>query len=272
LWSPVDLSARSGEEKSKLGGDAWRSSGASARALLRRSLTATFTRRQPMRKITLAAAAAAVLLTPLSAPAHVTLQPRQAPADSFVRLNVRVPNERDNASTRKVHVQFPPGVLALSYEPVDGWRIAVTKRKLDQPAELHGEPVTEEIDEVSFTAQHGATIRPGQFRDFGLSLRTPAKPNRALTFKALQTYSGGEVVRWIGPPDSEEPAAQVRLIAAAQEGQAPDGPPTASAVPAAAATDDDGPSTALVIVALVVGGLGLLAGLGALLSARRASR
>lgn len=46
--------------------------------------------------------------------AHVTLQPKRAPADCFVRLNVRVPNERDNASTKKVRVQFPPGVLAPS--------------------------------------------------------------------------------------------------------------------------------------------------------------
>jgi periplasmic copper chaperone A len=225
-----------------------------------------------MQKMILAAAAAAVLLMAVSASAHVTLQPKQAPADSFVRLNVRVPNERDNARTRKVQVQFPPGVLALSYEPVDGWQIAVTKRKLDRPAELHGDPVDEEIDEVSFTAQKGASIRPGQFRDFGLSLRTPAKPNRALTFKALQTYSGGEVVRWIGLPDSEEPAAQVQLISAAQAEQAQDSAATASAVRTAAATNEDGPSTALVIAALVMGGLGLLAGLGALLSVRRASR
>lgn len=225
-----------------------------------------------MRKITLAAVAAVVLLVPPSAAAHVTLQPKEAPADSFVRLDVRVPNERDNASTKKVRVQFPPGVLALSYEPVEGWQIAVKKRKLDQPAELHGEPVNEEIDEVSFSAKKGAAVRPGQFRDFGLSLRTPAKPNTTLTFKALQTYSGGEVVRWIGPPKSEEPAPQVQLIAAAEEGRGQDGAPTASAVSGAAKSDDDGPSTALVIVALVVGGLGLLAGVAALLAARRARR
>lgn len=222
------------------------------------------------KRLIVVAVAAGALLTAGPAHAHVTLQPKEAPADSFVRLNVRVPNERDNARTEKVRVQFPPGVLALSYEPVDGWDIEVTKRKLDQPAELHGEPVNEEVGEVSFTAQDGEAIRPGQFRDFGLSLRTPAKPNSTLTFKALQTYSNGEVVRWIGPPDSEEPAAQVQLIPAAQEGQGHGGAQASSAVPAAAVTEDDGPSTALVVVALVLGGLGLLAGLGGLLTARRA--
>ena len=35
-----------------------------------------------------------------------------------------------------------------------------------------------------------------------------------LTFKALQTYEDGEVVRWIGPEDADEPAPVVTLTAA----------------------------------------------------------
>ena len=220
-----------------------------------------------MRKRLILAVAAGALLAAGPAQAHVTLQPREAPADSFARLNVRVPNERDRASTEKVRLQFPPGFLAISYEPVDGWEIDVKTRKLDQPAELFGERVTEEVDEVSLTAQDGEAIRPGQFRDFGLSLRIPDTPNRTLTFKALQTYSNGEVVRWIGPPDSDEPAPQVRLIAAPEQAGSAQ---ASSAAPAAAVTEDDDPSMALVIVALALGGLGVLAGLAGLLTARRA--
>ena len=123
------------------------------------------------------------------------------------------------------------------------------------------------MDEVSLTAQDGEAIRPGQFRDFGLSLRIPDTPNRTLTFKALQTYSNGEVVRWIGPPDSDEPAPQVRLIAAPEQAGSAQ---ASSAAPAAAVTEDDDPSMALVIVALALGGLGVLARLAGLLTARRA--
>jgi uncharacterized protein YcnI len=221
-----------------------------------------------MRRITIAGVAAVSLALAGPAQAHVTLQPKQAPADSFTRLNVRVPNESDRESTEKVRVQFPPGFHAVRYEPVKGWRIRVKKRDLDEPVELHGEQISEEVAEVSFAAQDGEEIGPGEFRDFGLSLRIPDKPNDTLTFKALQTYSDGEVVRWIGPPDSDEPAAQVEIIAAPQSGTE-----TAAAVPAAAVTEDDsGPSTGLVIAAIVVGGLGLLAGLVGLLTARRARR
>ena len=34
----------------------------------------------------------------------------------------------------------------------------------------------------------------------------PDEPGTSLTFKALQTYDDGEVVRWIGAPDADEPA------------------------------------------------------------------
>ena len=47
---------------------------------------------------------------------------------------------------------------------------------------------------------------------FPLSIRIPdGSKGTVLTFKALQTYRGGEVVRWIGKPDSEAPAPQVIL-------------------------------------------------------------
>ncbi|MGH2839183.1 MAG: YcnI family protein [Thermoleophilaceae bacterium] len=214
----------------------------------------------------IAPAAVAVGLLGVAAPAmaHVTLQPTEAPADGFTRLNVRVPNERDEASTTKVRVQFPPGFYSISYEPVAGWNVDVKMRKLDQPAELFGEKVNEEVDEVSISTS-GAGIAPGQFRDFGLSAKMPNEPGKALTFKALQTYTGGEVVRWIGPPDADEPAPQVTLTAAEE---------VEAAAPAAAAEeaedDDDGPSTGLVVVALILGALGLTAGIAGLMAARRA--
>ena len=95
----------------------------------------------------------------------------------------------------------------------------------------------------------------------------PNEPGKALTFKALQTYTGGEVVRWIGPPDAEEPAPQVTLTAAEEEEAGSGHTTEAAAEPAAAEAsdddgedDDDGPSTGLVIVALILGALGLAAG------------
>jgi hypothetical protein len=35
-----------------------------------------------------------------------------------------------------------------------------------------------------------------------------------LTFKVLQVYSNGEIVRWIGPPGAATPAPQVKIVSA----------------------------------------------------------
>src|SRR5918994_575070 len=113
----------------------------------------------------LASATAALLVLAPLASAHVTLQPEEIPAGGFTRLDVRIPTERDDASTTKVEVQFT----------------------------ANGE---------------AAGIGPGEFQDFGLSLSVPDKAGSTLTFKAVQTYSSGEVVRWIGSPHSEQPPPQ----------------------------------------------------------------
>lgn len=224
-----------------------------------------------MKRIALAAAAAAVCLAP-AAEAHVTMQPREAAAGGFTRLNVRVPNERDNAGTTKVEVQFPEGFASVSYEPAPGWDIAVKTVKLDEPIEGENGEITERVDTVTFTAEDDENaIAPGQFRDFGLSLRMPdGKAGDKITFKAIQTYENGEVVRWIGPDDADEPAPIVTLTAAGGGHGA--APATVSPVSTNAADADEavgGDSNTLSVVALIVGGLGLLLGVYGVLSGRR---
>jgi len=230
-----------------------------------------------MNRTTIAAtlALAATLAVPAAAGAHVTLQPPEAPAGGFVRLDVRVPSERDDAPTRKIVVQLPAGFAAARYEPVPGWNIAVAMRKLATPVTSEGETQTEEVDTITFAAGRGADgIEPGQFQDFGISVRMPERAaGTKLTFKALQTYAGGEIVRWIGGPDADEPAPQVTLTAAADETAAAHGngaQPTAVAATNEGDQEDDGDGDGLAVTALIVGGLGLLAGLAALLTARRA--
>jgi len=216
-----------------------------------------------MIKRTAVLAATAALLAPAAASAHVTLQPDSAPAGGFTRLDVRVPNERDDKGTTKVEVQFPSGFEHASYEPAAGWDVEVARKG-------------DFVDTITWTAaSEQDAIAPGQFRDFGLSVGVPeGEPGDALTFKALQTYAGGEVVRWIGPADGESPAPQVTLTEAEGEGgaahaaeeEAAAAPASTPAQPAA----DDGGSDTLAIVALAVGALGLLAGATGLALARRA--
>lgn len=215
---------------------------------------------------------AALTIPATTAYGHVTLQPKTATPGSYTVENVRVPNETDDANTIKVDVRFPPGFTFVSTQRVAGWRVKVTKKKLAVPIKTDDGEITEAIDRVTWTAEDpDAEITPGAFQDFPISVLVPGKVGQALTFKALQTYDDGEVVRWIGGPDSDNPAPQVKLVedpSAAGAGHAPTAP---TAVPdardSAGEEADDGDG--LTLAALLVGGLGVLLGGAALLTGRR---
>jgi periplasmic copper chaperone A len=232
-----------------------------------------------------ALAALTVLALPAAAGAHVTVVPSSAPAGAYAVFDVRVPNERDDAATTKVELKLPPGFLTASFQPVPGWRAQVVKERLSRPIETENGPISEQAGRIVFSGDGSAAgrIPPGAFQDFPISVKLPDRAGETLTFKALQTYDDGEVVRWIGAPGADEPAPQVTLTAAAGEGDgagaghdggeepAPAADPAAASAPASAnAGDDDGGSSdGLAIAGLVAGVAGLLAGVAALLAVRR---
>lgn len=203
------------------------------------------------RTFALGCAAAALVLAP-AAGAHVTLNPDAITANSFARFAIRVPNERGNATTTKLTVKLPDGLVFVSFQPKPGWRRTVTMRKLAKPVAVEGEQVTEQVGSVTWT---GGKIGPGEFDEFGMSAKVPDAVGTKLTFPAVQTYSNGEVVRWIGPPDAEEPAPQVTLEARE---------PEATALPRPAGTEDEDADDGRANLALGLGAAGLIAGLAAL--------
>jgi uncharacterized protein YcnI len=164
---------------------------------------------------TLAALTAAVALAaPAAAAAHVTVDPAEAAPGSFSVMTVRVPNERDDKGTRRVELRLPDGVYFLSYKKVPGWRIRVTKERLEEPRDLGEFSVDERFTRVTFTAGPRGIIRPGQFEEFPLSIRVPdGRRGDVLVFPAVQTYQGGERVRWTGAADADLPAPRVTLTA-----------------------------------------------------------
>jgi uncharacterized protein YcnI len=229
-----------------------------------------------MLKTTFLAATTLALVVPAAAQAHVTVQPNTAAAGAFTRLDVRVPNERDDATTTKIAVQFPAGFADASYEANPNWTVKVTKKKLATPVKTDDGEVTEGVDTITWTAKSSAdAIPPGAFEDFGLSVQVPGKAGDTLTFKALQTYSDKQVVRWIGDEGSDTPAPTVSVTAAAADAPAAAATPAATqavATPSAtpASSNDGGSGNGLAIVALIVGALGLIAGVFGVMSGRRA--
>ncbi|GGX79123.1 YcnI family copper-binding membrane protein [Streptomyces fructofermentans] len=170
----------------------------------------------------LAATAALALSGP--AFAHVSVQPEGTAAKGgYATVNFKVPNERDNASTTKLEVNFPADhpLASVMPQPVAGWTVKVTKSKLDKPLDLHGRKIDEAVTKVTWTAD-GKGIQPGFFQKFPLSLGALPEDTDELVFKAIQTYSNKEVVRWIETQEKgeEEPEAPAPVLAltAAEEG------------------------------------------------------
>jgi len=168
------------------------------------------------RILVLAATLTTVAIAAPAADAHVTLNPRTATANSFARLDVRVPNERDDASTKTIVVTFPDGFYSVSVNRVWGWTAKVTMKPLATPIPTEDGNITERVSKVTWRANSRADwITPSMFEEFGLSMRIPNTPGRALAFSSTQTYSNKEVVRWMGAAGSETPAPTVTVAAAA---------------------------------------------------------
>jgi uncharacterized protein len=220
----------------------------------------------------LVVACVAALAVPAIAQAHVTLHPNSVPAGAFTVLDIRVPNEESDANTTKLVVQMPPGFTDVLTQEVPGWTAHVATRKLAKPVKTEDGLATEEVSRIAWS---GGSIPPGQFQEFPISVQIPDKPGSALTFKALQTYDNGKVVRWIGSPSSETPAPDVDVTASG--GVIQDVTEGGESGPNAAAASETGPTTSsgsssndtLAIIALIVGALGLGAGGAALYRARR---
>jgi uncharacterized protein YcnI len=190
-----------------------------------------------LRRTLLLVTTGSLVLVP-AATAHVTVNPEQAAAGSFARFSVRVPSERPDASTVEIRMQLPEGLFFVSFQPKPGWKRTVKMEKLSPPAEVFGEEVTERVAEVTWT---GGKIGPGEFDEFGMSARVPEEEGAELVFPAIQRYSSGETVRWIGPPDAEQPAPRVTVTPAEEEEQPAANPTTTTeAAPSEGAAAEEG--------------------------------
>jgi len=212
--------------------------------------------------------------------AHVTVNPNSATQGGYGRVAFRVPNESDTASTVKLEVNLPEDapVASVSTMPVPGWTVAVENRKLATPLTVHGSQVTEVVGKLTFTAAAGGGVKPGEFQEFPVSMG-PLPEKDQMIFKVLQTYSDGEISRWIDEPveggeEPEHPAPVLKLAKVADAAAPAAGTTSGPTVAAVASTDDDSSSGAAVglgIAGLVAGVLGLVLGGLAFMRARPSS-
>jgi uncharacterized protein YcnI len=208
-----------------------------------------------------AAFAAAALTIAVAAPAfaHVTVDPASAPKGGEITLGFRVPNEEATASTVKIQIFFPSDhpILGVDPQSAPGWTDLIHTSALNPPVFTDDGPLTDYISEVDW---YGGAIKPGHFQEFYV-LAQQLPTTSQVVFKALQTYSDGNVVRWIQPvvagqPEPDHPTPILQLT---------NGTPTASG-------SSGSSSDRTAIVAVVLGGIGVVLGGAALALVLRGRR
>ena len=166
--------------------------------------------------VLLATLVAVMALSILPASAHVRVDPSEASKGGYGAFTFRVPNEDPSQSTVKIEVQIPQDspITYVGVEPKPGWSYSVEKTKLNKPIENEGEKITQVISKVTF---EGGQIKPGEFDEFKISMGPLPEDSDSITLKAIQTYDGGKVSKWIeesvGYEEPEYPAPVVALTA-----------------------------------------------------------
>jgi uncharacterized protein YcnI len=147
-----------------------------------------------------------------SALAHVTLDQPSLPADSSVRVAIRVPHGCEGTATTGIRLQVPPELRGLRAMPVAGWTLT---SRMEGGVTVQGEHGTAHVPrEVSW---QGGNLPDDQFQEFVMLLRTPAQPGATLYFPVVQECEGGKVSRWIERPSQpgetlRAPAYAVRIV------------------------------------------------------------
>jgi uncharacterized protein YcnI len=169
-----------------------------------------------------AAAAVAGLAFASSAWAHAEISPRVAKAKTTELFTLAVPTEKEGLTTTKVELTPPSGFGIDSFVLAAGW-------KRDVQSTGSGEET--QIQKVMWSGGKVPTEEDAVFQFL-------ANPDSSKTyqFKVRQTYSDGSVVDWSGPESSDTPAPTIE----------------------AKSSLGGGGSSTLSIIALVVGGIGVV--------------
>jgi uncharacterized protein len=216
-----------------------------------------------------------------AASAHVHLEPDSATQGGDATVSFVVPNEQADADTVKVEVQIPTEhpIGSVSVQAIAGWTSSVEKSTLATPIETDDGEITETVSKITW---EGGTIAPDQFQEFTVSFDSLPDDVDSLVLKTVQTYSNGDVSRWIEEPaaDGSEPEqpAPVLHLSAASASTDDHGHGAAAATTTTAAHDDEGShqvaggvtdesgdsGSTLGTIGIVVGGVALVVALIAL--------
>ena len=183
-----------------------------------------------MKKIPYLVAALAALVLPTVAFAHARVSPPVSLAKQLQLYSLTVPTEKENVTTTKIVLTVPAGFSIDSFVPSPGWH-----RVLAQTGS--GESAV--IQKVTWSGGDVPTEDDSLFQ----FLAEPSSSGK-YTFQVQQTYSDGSIVNWSGSESSDAPAPTIEAKASLGGGGTP----------------------VTTIIAIVLGALGVILAVAALLA------
>ena len=178
--------------------------------------------RAKTRWLVLPVAAGGALTLAGSAFAHAEVSPPVVVAKKAELFTLAVPTEKENAATTTIEFTPPSGFSIDSFAPTPGWK---------REAQTTGTGENAVIQKVTWT---GGKVPTEEDAVFQFLASTDAA--KTYSFKVRQTYSDGTVVDWAGPESSDTPAPTIE----------------------AKSSLGGGGSSTLAIIALAVGGVGVV--------------
>ncbi len=186
----------------------------------------------------------AVIAFPVSALAHVVVQPNQVGVAARQTFNVSVPNESETAEVVGVRLVIPEGLESARPNAKPGWTVNLKKEGIGEEAK---------VTEIIWTSA-GGTVPVSLRDDFFFGAKAPAA-EAELQWKAYETYSDGTIVAWDQAPKEGDEAVKPYSVTKVVNDLGKD----TSATVVSTNNNDDAKDRAN--TALVLGGLGLLVAL-----------
>lgn len=137
-----------------------------------------------------AATAAGISAASAPALAHAVVEPKQAPANSYQKVTLRITHGCAGEATNKIIVVLPDGILTARPQAKPGWQVDLLKEKLAEPVSAgHGKMLTERVVQVVWS---GNSLPDWQFDEFALSVKLPeGEAGTALPFVTVQECAKG---------------------------------------------------------------------------------
>lgn len=161
-------------------------------------------------------AASAILMGGPAAFSHVVLDEPAALAGRGYKAALRISHGCEGSPTTAVKVIIPAGFQGAKPMPKAGWTLSTSIARLDKPYDSHGKRISEDVAEITWSANSPDNWLPDAwFDEFVLRGTLPAQAG-PMWFKVLQTCEKGRL-SWTEVPVSGTSAAGLKSPAALLE-------------------------------------------------------